>query len=435
MAAYSRRGLTVQGFKVGPDFIDPGYHRAATGRASRNLDGWMLNKETARVIFQQAAASADISIVEGVMGLFDGASGSDESGSTAEMAKWLGIPVVLVVDAEALARSVAAVVMGFETFDPDLRVAGVIANKIGGPGHYRYLEQAIQSSCKATIAGWLPRDRSIEFPSRHLGLMAAGETLGHKTLSLLADRAEQGLDLDRLLELSALADCECAIARPPAVPPNPTVRVGVAQDAAFCFYYPENLELFQHLGAELVQWCPTTGRLPQGLQGLYFGGGYPELFADKLSANTRALDAVRKFIHGGGPVYAECGGLMYLSQSIVDQQGEEFPMVGILPSRSIMRKRLAALGYFEVQGTVGNELLPPGESVRGHQFRYSDLEPVPDTVKRHYQVLGNGNNQAAFLEGYRIANCLASYIHLHFMSNPGFAARWLDQCRQSIVST
>jgi cobyrinic acid a,c-diamide synthase len=432
MAAYRRRGLTVQGFKVGPDFIDPGYHRAATGRPGRNLDGWMLSEETVRAIFQQAAAFADISIVEGVMGLFDGVCGSSESGSTAEMAKWLGVPVVLVIDAEALARSAAAIVLGFETFDPDLRVACIIANKVAGPGHYRYLEDAVETSCRATIAGWLPRDHSIELPSRHLGLMMSEETLGQKTLDLLADRVEQGLDLDRLFELSA-AVRQGSTARPGLLPTNDMVRIGVARDAAFCFYYQENLELFERLGAELVPWSPISGYLPPGLQGLYFGGGYPELFAAKLSANTGALEAVRRFILAGGFVYAECGGLMYLSQAIVDQQGAEFPMVGILPSKSIMRSGLAALGYFEVQGTDGNELLPRSESVRGHQFRFSDLEPLPDTVKRHYQVHEAGNNRGTFLEGYRIANCLASYIHLHFLSNRRFAARWLDSCRRSIV--
>ena len=438
MAAYRRRGLQVQGFKVGPDFIDPGYHQAATGRASRNLDGWMLNIETVRAIFRQAALRADISVVEGVMGLFDGASAFDESGSTAQIAKWLGLPVVLILDAEALARSAGALVLGFEAFDPRLRLVGVIANKIAGTGHYRYVEEAIRASCGAEPLGWLPKDPSIEIPSRHLGLVMSGETMDETSIGLLADWVERGVNLDRLLQLSEVSlGCEAESATPcaPSETRRDAVRIGVAHDAAFCFYYQDNLELLEQLGAELVPWSPLYDSLPEGLQGLYFGGGYPELFASVLSANSRAMNRIRQFIMADGHVYAECGGLMYLSQAIIDKRGVEFPMVGVLPAKSVMRDRIAALGYFEVEGADENELLPPGQSIRGHQFRYSDLSPVPVTVKRQYRVKGCGNGERTFPEGYRIGNCLASYIHLHFQSNIGFGARWLDLCRHSGVCT
>src|SRR5215471_18068066 len=306
MAAYRRRGLKVQGFKVGPDFIDPGYHQAATGRASRNLDGWMLNIETVRAIFRQAALRADISVVEGVMGLFDGASAFDESGSTAQMAKWLGIPVVLILDAEALARSAGALVLGFEAFDPRLRLVGVIANKIAGTGHYRYVEEAIRASCGAEPLGWLPKDPSIEIPSRHLGLVMSGETMDETSIGLLADWVERGVNLDRLLQLSATSiDCQTESAVPPALPivTGDKVRIGIALDAAFCFYYQDNLELLEQLGAELVPWSPIAGYLPHGLQGLYFGGGYPELFASELSVNSQERERIQRFILAQGPVY------------------------------------------------------------------------------------------------------------------------------------
>ena len=437
MAAYRRRGLKVQGFKVGPDFIDPGYHNAATGRPSRNLDGWMLNMETVGAVFRQSATRADISVVEGVMGLFDGASAFDEAGSTAQIAKWLGLPVVLILDAEALARSAGALVLGFETFDPGLDLVGVIANRIAGPGHYRYVEEAIRASCKAEPLGWLPRDPSIEIPSRHLGLVMSGETMDQTRIGLLADWVERGVNLDRLLHLS-----EVSLGRQgePAAPCAPSstrhaVRIGIARDSAFCFYYQDNLELLERLGAELVPWSPLNDSLPEGLQGLYFGGGYPELFASTLSANSQALSGIRRFILANGHVYAECGGLMYLTEAIVDKSGNGFPMVGVLPAKSIMRDRIAALGYCEVEGVDGNDLLPKGKFIRGHQFRYSDLTPVPPTVKRQYRVKASGNNEATFSEGYRVSNCLASYIHLHFYSNVGFAARWLDLCRQSDVRT
>jgi cobyrinic acid a,c-diamide synthase len=395
----------------------------------------MLKKDTVCAIFNRAAAGADISIVEGVMGLFDGAGTGGESGSTAEMAKWLGLPVVLVLDAEALARSAAAIVLGFESFDPDLRLAGVVANKVAGPGHYRYVEQAILASCTAEPAGWLPIDRSIELPSRHLGLVMSDETMDETKMGWLADWVEQGLDLDRLLELSgALIDFEPEWATTPSRADD-TVRIVLARDAAFCFYYQDNLELLERLGAELVSWSPIADSLPEGLQGLYFGGGYPELFSSKLSANSKAKEAVRRFILRHGPVYAECGGLMYLTQAIVDERGGMFPMTGVLPARSTMRGRLAALGYFEVEGVNGNEFLLPGESIRGHQFRWSDVDPIPGTIKRQYRVRGARDGENPFLEGYRIGNCLASYIHLHFLSNAAFPARWLDLCRRSSART
>jgi cobyrinic acid a,c-diamide synthase len=437
MAAYRRRGLRVQGFKVGPDFIDPGYHNAATGRPSRNLDGWMLNMETVGAVFRQSATRADISVVEGVMGLFDGASAFDEAGSTAQIAKWLGLPVVLILDAEALARSAGALVLGFEAFDPDLDLVGVIANRIAGPGHYRYVEEAIRASCRAEPLGWLPRDPSIEIPSRHLGLAMSGETMDKTRIDLLADWVESGVSLDRLLHLSEVRlGCQAESAAPCApLATRDAVRIGIARDSAFCFYYQDNLELLERLGAELVPWSPLSDSLPEGLQGLYFGGGYPELFASTLSANSQALSGIRRFILAKGHVYAECGGLMYLTEAIVDKSGNGFPMVGALPAKSIMRDRISALGYCEVEGVDGNDLLPEGKFIRGHQFRYSDLSPVPLTVKRQYRVKASGSNEATFSEGYRVGNCLASYIHLHFYSNVGFAARWLDLCRQSDVLT
>jgi cobyrinic acid a,c-diamide synthase len=438
MAAYHRRGLKVQGFKVGPDFIDPGYHQAATGRPSRNLDGWMLNKGALSAVFKQAAMKADISVVEGVMGLFDGAGALDESGSTAEIAKWLGLPVVLVLDAEALARSAGALVLGFEAFDVDVRLVGVIANKIAGPGHYRYVEEAIRASCNAEPLGWLPKDRAIEIPSRHLGLVMPGEAMNETTIGLLADWVERGVNLDRLLKLSATCtDSLPAAVTSPSLPAGAadTVRIGIARDAAFCFYYQDNLELLEQLGAELVPWSPIGGDLPQGLQGLYFGGGYPELFGRELSANSHLMERIRRFILGQGPVYAECGGLMYLTEAIVDTGGNAFPMVGVLPAKSIMRDGIAALGYCVVEGVNDSELLPDGQSIRGHQFRYSDLDSVPAAVKRQYRVKSTGISASTFLEGYRIGNCLASYLHLHFHSNAGFAGRWLDLCRRSNART
>lgn len=437
MAAYRRRALTVQGFKVGPDFIDPSYHAAATGRPGRNLDGWMLDRPTVIEIFQRAASDADVAIIEGVMGLFDGASGRTEAGSTAETAKWLGVPVVLAIDASALARSAAAIVHGFETFDPNLNVVAVIANKVAGEKHYQYIRDAIESAPSRVVpVGWLKKEPAVAIPERHLGLFMAQEAASQGWLDKLVSWVEATVDLDRLLELSERTFPggvrNTARRVRPARPPD--LRIGVARDNAFCFYYQDNLDLLEDCGAEIVFWSPTHDPLPQGLNGLYFGGGYPELFARELSANVETKRAVREFIERGGHVYAECGGLMYLTNAIVDTGGNEYPMAGVFPTTCRMQERLAALGYIEVEGTGLNSILARGETVRGHQYRYSTIDPMPDSIRRAYELRKPGSDGQAALEGYMKNNCLASYVHLHFLSNPVFAERWVDQCRTGVMT-
>ena len=444
MAALRRRGLTVQGFKVGPDFIDPDFHAAAVGLASHNLDGWMLTPDTNRKIFAHATAKADVAVIEGMMGLFDGASGDNESGSTAEMAKLLHVPVVLVIDATAQARSAAALVHGFETFDLDLPVVAVISNYVAGEGHYRYIQDSIKTYCRAEPVGWLARNPAVAFPSRHLGLVTAAEVMEELRLATLADWMEDRVDLDRLLALSAInarvatSQAEVAmVAEAFNSPAEPTVRIGVARDRAFCFYYESNLELLKSLGAELIYWSPMTDPLPGGLQGLYFGGGYPELYAAQLSDNFGARCAVNAFVGAGGVVYAECGGLMYLTEAIVDADGTEYPMVDVFPTRARMHKHLMAIGYAEVEGITEapSTLLAAGETVRGHQFRHSEIDPMPETIARSYHIKARRPGGGPDAEGYVMNNCLASYIHLHFLSNPNFVARWLDTCLRSKVTT
>lgn len=444
MAALRRRGLTVQGFKVGPDFIDTGFHAAATGRASHNLDGWMLAPDTNQLIFARATAEADAAVIEGMMGLFDGASGNNESGSTAEMAKLLKVPVVLVIDATAQARSAAALVHGFETFDADLPVSAVISNYAAGEGHYRYIQDSINTYCRAEPIGWLARNPAVALPSRHLGLVTSAEVMEESQLAILADWIEDGIDLDRLLSLSAINDraatgqagTEKAVEDGNS-PTEMPVRIGIARDRAFCFYYESNLELLKSMGADLIYWSPMNEPLPDGLHGLYFGGGYPELYAPQLSDNFAARCAVNSFVAAGGAVYAECGGLMYLTEAILDTEGTEHPMTGVFPTKARMHRQLRAIGYAEVEAITetSNTLLAAGETVRGHQFRYSEIDPMPAAVARSYRIKARRPSDASNLEGYIINNCLASYIHLHFLSNPGFIARWLENCLRSNVTT
>ena len=384
----------------------------------------MLTPEMNRAVFAAAVPDADVAVIEGVMGLFDGRDAVSEAGSTAEMAKLLGAPVVLVVDAAAMARSAAAVVRGFEDFDPDLNVAGVLFNRVGGAGHYRYLRDAVAGYCRATPLGWLERDATVEIGERHLGLRMGREVLTESRLDALADWIERHIELDRLFELAGMV----AVGKP--AEPRPItaskIRIGVARDPAFCFYYPDNLELLEQFGVEIVEFSPMAdGRLPENLGGLYLGGGYPELHAEKLSENRSLRAEIGKFVADGHPVYAECGGFMYLTEAIRDIEGREFPMVGAFPARTEMQSRLVALGYAEVKVLPGAAWVQTGLTVRGHEFHYSAMSPVPDPVRRGYAVTKNGETRA---EGFCFRRTLASYIHLHFRSCPEFAGQFVAAC-------
>lgn len=417
MAAFARRGLRVQPFKVGPDFIDPGFHAVVCGRTSRNLDGWMLSRSVNRDVFGRACADADLAVVEGVMGLFDGREASSETGSTAEMAKSLGAPVILVADASAMARSAAAVVRGFEQFDPGLDLAAVLFNRIGGQKHADILREAVSTYCRSRLLGTLPRNEKIVLPSRHLGLKLASEALTPQCLSEMADWVEKHVDLDALLEMAS--QHSVPLTAPAPKPPRPAsskVRIGVARDDAFCFYYQDNLELLQQCGAELVAFSPIAdAELPSGIAGLYLGGGYPELHAAKLSGNESMLASIRRFARADAPVYAECGGFMYLTEAIVDTGNREYPMAGLFPTRARMQARLAALGYCQPDAIANTLWLDVGDHPRGHEFRYSAIDPMPPEVGRAF----------ANPEGYFMRSVVASYVHLHFLSCPGFAERFV----------
>ncbi len=427
IAAWRRRGLVVQPFKVGPDFIDPGHHTQAAGRVSRNLDGWMLSREDNLALFRGRAREADLAVVEGVMGLFDGYDGAGEAGSTAQMAKWLGLPVLLVVDARSMARSAAALVHGFATFDPDLALAGVIFNRIGGPGHLQYLQQAMGRLEGIKCWGGLPREPELAIPERHLGLFTAEDhPLEETRLTHLADFLERHLDLEGLL--SSLPGLSFPPETPAENAPN-RVRLGVARDPAFCFYYPENLELLAHFGAELVPFSPLADReLPGNLHGIYLGGGYPELSAAQLAANTAMKRSLAAQAAGGLPIYAECGGLMYLSREIEDLAGNRHPMAGVLPLTVRMLPRLKSLGYREITLTAPGLLGPAGTRARGHEFHYSEITTEPADLPKLYRITARQGGEAA-PEGYCINNVLASYVHLHFLSNPEIARHLVESCR------
>jgi cobyrinic acid a,c-diamide synthase len=420
MAAYRRRGRRVAPFKVGPDYLDPGWHTAACGRPSAPLDTWMLGVEGVRRSFQRGVEDADLALIEGMMGLHDGAEASTDRGSTAEVAKVLEAPVVLVLDGSALARSAGAVALGYRLFDPDVRFAGVIANRLAGAGHAEYLRPGIETRAELPLLGWLPSAPGAQIPERYLGLGAAGEQRPD-LVERLADLIEAHLDLDALLHAAQAAPPLPLLTDPPT-PTRPGVRLGIAQDAAFSFYYPDNLALLQRAGAVLVPFSPISDtRLPERLDGLYLGGGYPELHAAALAKNGSLHAEIRAAARRGLPIYAECGGLMYLCAALRDARGREHPLVGLVPARCVMEPGLQAIGYREVVTRCPTLLGPPGTTVRGHEFHHSRLEGDLPAEALAFRV---GERSIGFATG----NLLASYVHLHFGSNPAAAEHFINQC-------
>jgi cobyrinic acid a,c-diamide synthase len=422
LAALARRGLRVQGFKVGPDFIDPGHHTALTGRASRNLDTWLLDRQALAHTFRKGAEGADVAIVEGVMGLFDGRGACDEAGSTADLARAWNLPVVLVVDASGLARSIAPLVRGFVDFDERVGVVGVIANRVGSARHYtEYLAPAVRADAKVEALGYLQRNDRLAIPSRHLGLWTAAEfraEVGFRTE--LADAAEATLDLDRLIAVARIPELPLPGPRP-APPAARRVRVAVARDSAFCFYYEDNLDCLRDAGAELIEFSPLDdGALPADTEVVYLGGGYPECHAARLSANTAMRTAIQRFHRQGGAIFAECGGMMACCAELRDLSGSSHPMWGLIPARVVMQPRFAALGYVTMETDRDTHLGPAGTQVRGHEFHFSTLDPTA-TIPYATRLLRPDRDPKP--DGIQIGSLLAGYAHLHFGSNPAAAFR------------
>jgi cobyrinic acid a,c-diamide synthase len=427
LEAYRRRGLRVQAFKVGPDFIDPGFHALVTGRPSYNLDGFMCGRGAVLGCVARHGDAADLVIVEGVMGCFDGLDGTSETGSTAEVAKWLDAPVVLVVDAGRLSRSAAAVVLGFERFDPALEVAGVIVNSLGGDTHRGWVLGAIRQGCRAVPLGGLAHDPALTLPERHLGLVTAMEgAFDEARRARLAQAIETSIDLDRLLGLAK--PLPPGLSAPRAGTTVGRVRIGVARDAAFQFYYAENLELLEAAGADLVFWSPLAERELPEVDGLYLGGGYPELHARALADNATLRDSVRAFAAAGKPIYAECGGLMFLAEALEGTDGTACSMVDLLPARVGIRPPRMTLAYTEVFFTADTPLGKVGTVARGHEFHFSTLTAVSAAIPRAYRLRAHGRERR---EGYLVGRTLMSYVHLHFASNPELAPSFVRACAEA----
>jgi len=433
-SALQRRGMSVSVAKVGPDYLDTGWHQLASGGRARNLDVWTMGEDGVRAAYGTMARDADIVLVEGVMGLYDGDRAGAAECSTADVARLLDAPVVLVVDALRAAASLAALALGFATFDPRVQVAGVVLNRFGEHRDRRAVQAAFERT-GLPVLGWLPPDEAAALPSRHLGLVQAEEDrdAGLAAIERLGELVEAHCDVDALLALASSAP-----ALPDAAPTwaalaagaggagsNAGVvpRIAVARDDAFAFYYADNLEALRDLGAEVVEFSPLADNaLPEGVDGIYLGGGYPELFAGTLSDNASMRAAIADACSAGVPLYAECGGMLYLLESLADETGREFPMAGVLPARGRMAGRLQRLGYAEATLAASGVLGEAGTVVRGHEFRYSACEP--DAGADPAWMIGGEPR------GFSAGSVTASYLHLNFAGCPSVAAAFVESCRE-----
>jgi len=437
MGALTRRGFAVQPFKAGPDYIDPSYHQVACGVPSRNLDTWLLPHPTVLELYAKASARRQISVVEGVMGLFDGHSSLDEEGSTAQLAKLIGAPVILVADASKVARSVAAEVLGYQQFDPALNVAGVILNGVASDRHLEFCQPQIEATTGLPVLGYLPRRAEFEQPERHLGLIPTVEgTVARQWYDALIAQIEETIDVGRIAELAGMVAPPAPSAHPelvegrhpqvyPSEPQPKRAVIAVAQDKAFNFYYQDSLDLLEAWGAEIVPFSPMEdASLPEGAGGVYLGGGFPEMFAAELSANRPMLDSIRQAAERGVPIYGECGGLMYLGRSLTGFDEVAYPMAGLIPAVSAMSQSRLSLGYREVEARADGPLLPAGQQVRGHEFHWSTLEQPPQDGESVYRVVNQGGRP----DGFSAGSVWATYVHVHLGSAPGLALRFVETC-------
>jgi cobyrinic acid a,c-diamide synthase len=438
LAALKKKNINVQPFKVGPDFIDPGLHRLITGRISRNLDLWMCGRDYVKECFDRHSADADVSVVEGVMGMYDG------NISTADLAAALDLPVILVVDAYGMAESAGAIVKGFMEYRavgagfsrPDF--AGVIFNRVASERHWDRLKHSIQD---IPVLGYLPRSLDFKIPERHLGLVVAEENpIDKKEIDKLADAILKHIDIESIVRKCGSAEEQKSESGEAGKRGSTrALKVGIAYDKAFCFYYEDNLDLLKDAGAEIVKFSPLSdSSVPDNVDALYIGGGYPELYAEQLSMNDSMLSSIKKCVEDGMPVYSECGGFMYLTEGIYDLENKFYPMAGVFPLKTRMTKKRARLGYRKAALLKDSMLGQKGDIVRGHEFHYSDIvyntEDNKDTCRgeapsplftKIYSVK-NGEDISLDNEGCRENNAFGSYIHIHFGSNPQIADNFLN---------
>ncbi|QGG46891.1 cobyrinate a,c-diamide synthase [Heliorestis convoluta] len=450
LTAFRNRGKKVQSFKCGPDYIDPTFYRWITGRPCSNLDSWLMDPSTIQRLYHRAIAGADLAFVEGVMGLYDGAVGEKpgEAGSSASIARILNIPIILVVDGTSAAQSVAATVHGFATLRQDLNVAAVIINRVGSERHGQMIQKAIEETCQIPVYGWLLKKSIEPMPERHLGLVSAvtDQPALRDYCNRLAEVIEQQIDLDRLynqirshfflLEEKRWDQKNNPITRIVTTTSNQIrsqkrIPIAIARDEAFHFYYEDSLRDLSDRGIEWVPFQPVAGEtFPAHVKGIYLGGGYPELYLEALQSNERFIQDLRQAFQEGLPIYGECGGYMFLSQSIEDLSQRRYKLAGLIPANSVMQKRRQALGYVTATALTENVLTSPGENLRGHEFHYSSLTYQKAELQNPVFAIAKttlaGEKAISRSVGYVEKRLTASYVHFHLSAYPAAMDRFVS---------
>jgi cobyrinic acid a,c-diamide synthase len=424
-----KKGFSVQPFKIGPDFIDPSYHKIITGRESRTLDAWMMGNNGIISTLQNAAIDVDVAIIEGVMGLFDGLSGKSDFASTAYVAKILNSPVILVIDAAKAARSIAAMAFGYLNFDRRLKISGIILNNVSGPKHARYITEACKSKIKVPILGIVQRDNELRMDERHLGLIPTDELDYTKKSKIMnvAKKVSEEIYYDKIVSLYKLKKSKFTEIVKKSEPSISKLKIGVALDNSFNFYYNENLNSLRNLRAEITFFSPLNdNHIPNDVSGLMLGGGFPEVMADKLHSNQSMRRSIKTAVEQGMPIYGECGGLMYLTKSIAGYRDfkKPFKMVGVIDANTIMTGRLT-LNY--TQADMTSNLFGNIQNIRGHEFHYSKIENIPQDSKYVYNLKRGSGIDGGKHDGVLIYNSIASYMHLHFYDTR-FPIKWIKFC-------
>ncbi len=429
MSALVKKGIKVQGFKSGPDYIDPSHHTFVTGKASRNLDTWVMDNNTCRELFERSAVKSDISVIEGVMGLYDGSIDSTGHGSSAHLAKILQAPVILVINAKGLAQSAGAIVKGFIEFDKDIKLSGVIVNNTASHNHYNCIKKSIEDNCSTTVLGYLKKDIYVDIPERHLGLVPSEENRKNSALyEKLGKMVLETVDIDKLLKVAnsvdVFPDYDKLIFHDYHDKLN--VTLAIAKDNAFCFYYQDDIDLFEAMGATIKYFSPLNDRsVPDDVNGIFLGGGFPELNAEKLMENENMMNSILDSHKQGTIIYGECGGMMYLLEKLIDCDGRSFKMCRVLKGTSKMENGRQGLGYIIADVVSDNIICKRGDSFRAHEFHWSKLMDIPDDNVFAYNTRKSNGKKYGF-DGLLNKNVLASYSHVHFSSNPKLAKSFLS---------
>lgn len=427
MSVLRDKGYIVQGFKVGPDYIDPSHHTAVTERPSRNLDTWFMNRDVCVELFEHAFRGANMAVIEGVMGLYDGCLDGTELGSTAHLARILNVPVVLVMDVKGLSRSAGAMALGYKNFDKEVDIAGVILNRIKSERHYTSVKKSIEEHAKIPVLGYLPPDEGILLPERHLGLVPSAEQeLSKSAYHKIGKLLSASVDIDKLLNIASTSKNLPAFEKTVFCGINERFpcRIAVAVDEAFNFYYQDNLDLLELYGAELTYFSPLYDKyLPADIDGLYIGGGFPELYASLLASNTTMKESVRKAHRNGVVMYGECGGMMYLLEKLIDFKGNTHEMCGILKGSTKMENKRQGLGYITVRAIHDTVLCAKGDLFKAHEFHWSSLLAAEKTPYA-YEISRYGVNTSKS-DGLSTGRVLGSYAHVHFATYPKLTRHFL----------